>query len=48
MIGLNTDSNTSLLQQITNRQNERLEQLASGRRINSAADGAAASAAVLV
>ncbi|MFC3095054.1 flagellin [Alteromonas sediminis] len=42
MIGLNTDSNTSLLQQIQQRQNERLEQLASGRRINSAADGAAA------
>jgi len=42
MIGLNTDSNTSLLQQIQQRQNERLEQLASGRRVNSAADGAAA------
>lgn len=42
MIGLNTEPNTSLLQQIQQKQNERLEQLASGKRINSAADGAAA------
>eukprot|EP01026_Neomeris_dumetosa_P012124 TRINITY_DN14259_c2_g1_i3.p1 TRINITY_DN14259_c2_g1~~TRINITY_DN14259_c2_g1_i3.p1 ORF type:complete len:251 (+),score=26.96 TRINITY_DN14259_c2_g1_i3:844-1596(+) len=42
MIGLNTDSNSSLLQQVQQRQESILEKLSSGRRINSAADGAAA------
>lgn len=42
MVGITNDASPSLLQQITQRQNDRLEQLASGRRINSAADGAAA------
>jgi flagellin len=42
MIGLNTESNTSLLQQIQNKQESILEKLSSGKRINSAADGAAA------
>lgn len=42
MIGFNTESNTSLLQQIQNKQESILEKLSSGKRINSAADGAAA------
>ncbi|MBU3003245.1 flagellin [Paraglaciecola arctica] len=42
MIGFNTESNTSLLQQVQNKQESILEKLASGKRINSAADGAAA------
>ncbi|MCC2615140.1 flagellin [Aestuariibacter halophilus] len=42
MINLNTESNSSLLQQIQTKQNNLLEKLASGKRINSAADGAAA------
>ena len=43
MVGIvNNDGGSSLLQQIQQRQNQRLEQLASGQRINSAADGAAA------
>lgn len=42
MIGLNTDSNSSFLQQIQQKQESIFEKLASGKRINSAADGAAA------
>jgi flagellin len=42
MIGLNTEFNTSLLQQVQNKQESILEKLSSGKRINSAADGAAA------
>jgi flagellin len=42
MIGFNTESNTSLLQQVQNKQESILEKLSSGKRINSAADGAAA------
>jgi flagellin len=42
MIGLNTDSNSSFLQQIQQKQETIFEKLASGKRINSAADGAAA------
>ncbi|MFT5312570.1 MAG: flagellin [Paraglaciecola sp.] len=42
MIGLNTDSNSSFLQQIQQKQESILEKLASGKRINSASDGAAA------
>ena len=42
MINLNTNSNSSLLQQVQNKQNTLMEKLASGKRINSAADGAAA------
>lgn len=42
MINLNTESNSSLLQQVQKKQNTLMEQLASGKRINSAADGAAA------
>jgi flagellin len=42
MIGINSSSGTSLLQQVQNRQDSILEKLSSGRRINSAADGAAA------
>ncbi len=42
MINLNTDSNSSLLQQVQKKQDSLLEKLASGKRINSAADGAAA------
>lgn len=42
MINLNTNSNSSLLQQVQEKQNTLLERLASGKRINSAADGAAA------
>jgi flagellin len=42
MISFNTESNTSLLQQVQNKQESILEKLSSGKRINSAADGAAA------
>lgn len=42
MTAINSTSNSSLLQQIQQQQEERLERLASGQRINSAADGAAA------
>ena len=42
MIGFNTESNTSLLQQVQNKQESILEKLSSGKRINSAGDGAAA------
>lgn len=42
MININTSSNSSLLQQVQQKQSTLLEQLASGKRINSAADGAAA------
>lgn len=42
MIGLNTESNGSLLQQVQQKQDSLLEKLASGKRINSASDGAAA------
>jgi len=42
MIGFNTESNTSLIQQVQNKQESILEKLSSGKRINSAADGAAA------
>ncbi|MCV2885427.1 flagellin [Aestuariibacter sp. AA17] len=42
MLKLNTESNGSLLQQIQQKQNNLMEKLASGKRINSAADGAAA------
>ena len=42
MIGFNTESNASLLQQVQNKQESILEKLSSGKRINSAADGAAA------
>jgi flagellin len=43
MIGINTNSgSSSLLQQVQEKQNTLLERLASGRRINSASDGAAA------
>lgn len=42
MIGFNTESNSSLLQQVQNKQESILEKLSSGKRINSAADGAAA------
>lgn len=40
--GVNSSSNNSILQQVQERQNNLLERLASGRQINSAADGAAA------
>lgn len=42
MINLNTHSNASLLQQVQQKQDSVMEKLASGKRINSAADGAAA------
>jgi flagellin len=42
MIGFNTESNTSLLQQLQNKQESILEKLSSGKRISSASDGAAA------
>jgi flagellin len=42
MIGFNTESNTSLLQQVQNKQESIFDKLSSGKRINSAADGAAA------
>ncbi len=42
MIGVNTESNGALLQTLQQRQDSILEKLSSGRRINSAADGAAA------
>jgi flagellin len=42
MINFNSESNTSLLQQVQNKQESVLEKLSSGKRINSAADGAAA------
>tara|TARA_R110002153_G_scaffold136036_1_gene285834 strand:+ start:38899 stop:39702 length:804 start_codon:yes stop_codon:yes gene_type:complete len=42
MISFNTESNTSLLQQVQNKQESILEKLSSGKKINSAADGAAA------
>ncbi|MGJ8678765.1 flagellin [Paraglaciecola sp.] len=42
MIKLDNGSNTSLLQQVQNKQESILEKLSSGKRINSAADGAAA------
>ncbi|AGH45782.1 flagellin N-terminal helical domain-containing protein [Paraglaciecola psychrophila] len=42
MIGFNTESNTSLLQQVQNKQESIFEKLSSGKRINSAADGTAA------
>ncbi len=42
MIKLNSDTSTSLLQQVQERQQSLAEKLASGKKINSAADGAAA------
>jgi flagellin len=42
MINFNSESNTSLLQQVQNKQESVFEKLSSGKRINSAADGAAA------
>ena len=42
MIGINTDSNSSLLQQVQQKQDTLLERLATGRRVNSAADDSAA------
>ena len=42
MIYFNPESNTSLLQQVQNKQESILEKLSSGKRINSASDGAAA------
>ncbi|MGK0382682.1 MAG: flagellin [Flavobacteriales bacterium] len=42
MISFNTESNTSLLQQLQNKQESILEKLSSGKRISSASDGAAA------
>ena len=42
MIKLNSDTSTSLLQQVQERQQSLEEKLASGKQINSAADGAAA------
>jgi flagellin len=42
MIDFNTESNTSLLQKVQNKQESIFEKLSSGKRINSAADGAAA------
>lgn len=42
MSSINTVGNSSILQQIQQQQEQRLEELSSGRRINSAADGAAA------
>lgn len=42
MIGIDSSSSSSLLQQVQERQNTLLERLASGRRVNSASDDAAA------
>ncbi|WP_100655812.1 flagellin [Alteromonas flava] len=42
MINFNTDSNASLLQQVQQKQETLFERLASGRRVNSAADDSAA------
>lgn len=42
MINLNTSNNASLLQQVQNKQDSLLEKLASGKRVNSAADDTAA------
>ncbi len=42
MINFNAESNSSLLQQVQNKQESILEKLSSGKKINSAADGAAA------
>jgi flagellin len=42
MIGFKTESNTSSSQQVQNKQESIFEKLSSGKRINSAADGAAA------
>jgi flagellin len=42
MINLNTESNSSLLQQVQQKQESLLEKLASGKDINNASDGAAA------
>ena len=42
MIQLNSDTSTSLLQQVQKKQDSLFEKLASGKKINSAADGAAA------
>ncbi len=42
MINLDTKNNSSILQQVQNKQDTLFERLASGKRINSAADGAAA------
>jgi len=42
MLQVNKSSNSSLLQQVQNKQNSLMEKLASGKRINSASDGAAA------
>ena len=42
MINFNTDSNSALLQQVQQRQDTLLERLATGRRVNSAADDSAA------
>ena len=42
MIKLNSDTSTSLLQQVQERQQSLAEKLASGKQINSAADGSAA------
>lgn len=42
MINLSTKNNSSILQQVQNKQDTLFERLASGKRINKAADGAAA------
>ncbi|GAC34377.1 flagellin N-terminal helical domain-containing protein [Paraglaciecola polaris] len=42
MINLNTESNSSSLQQVQQKQESIFEKLASGKKVNSAADGAAA------
>ena len=42
MINLNTESNSSLLQQVQQKQESIFEKLASGKKVHSAADGAAA------
>lgn len=42
MIGIGSESNSSLLQQVQQKQESLFEKLASGKRINSASDGAAA------
>lgn len=42
MINLDTKNNSSILQQVQNKQDSIFERLSSGKRINSAADGAAA------
>lgn len=42
MVSIDTSSNSSLLQQVQQRQETLLERLATGRRVNSAADDSAA------